>query len=71
MVFLATANDTRSIPPPLLDRMELIPLSAYTFEEKRHIALRHLAPRQLAEHGLQPRHLEFPAEVYFILLLFY
>jgi hypothetical protein len=62
VVFVATANDTRSIPPALLDRMEVIPLSGYTADEKLSIALQHLVPRQLKEHGLSQRHLVFPED---------
>jgi ATP-dependent Lon protease len=47
VVFVATANDTRAVPPALLDRMEVIALSGYTLEEKLAIAQRHLVPRQL------------------------
>jgi ATP-dependent Lon protease len=52
VVFLATANALDSIPGPLLDRMELIPVDGYTDLEKVDIARRHLLPRQLDQHGL-------------------
>jgi len=52
VLFITTANATHSIPKPLLDRMEVIPLSGYTSQEKMCIAQRHLLPRVLKEHGL-------------------
>jgi ATP-dependent Lon protease len=55
--FITTANVTHTIPRPLLDRMEVIHISGYTEEEKVQIALRHLVPKQLKEHGLKPSQL--------------
>jgi len=52
VMFITTANVQHSIPRPLLDRMELINISGYTEEEKLQIAIRHLLPKQLKEHGL-------------------
>jgi len=52
VLFITTANGTYGIPKPLLDRMEVIPLSGYTSQEKTFIAQRHLLPRVLKEHGL-------------------
>ena len=52
VLFIATANTLDTIPPPLLDRMETISLSGYTTLEKRHIANRHLIPKQIATNGL-------------------
>lgn len=52
VMFITTANVQHNIPRPLLDRMELIHISGYTEEEKVQIALRHLAPKQVKEHGL-------------------
>ncbi len=51
--FIATANSLESIPGPLLDRMEIIPISSYTIEEKFHIGKDHLLPAVLEEHGLK------------------
>jgi ATP-dependent Lon protease len=52
VMFITTANVQHNIPRPLLDRMEVIYLSGYTEEEKVQIALRHLVPKQVKEHGL-------------------
>ncbi|MDP1570299.1 MAG: endopeptidase La [Vicinamibacterales bacterium] len=52
VLFIATANQLGPVHPALLDRMEVIPLSGYTEDEKVHIAGRYLIPRQLQEHGL-------------------
>ncbi|MEY8426919.1 endopeptidase La [Lachnospiraceae bacterium 46-15] len=52
VLFIATANDTRTIPRPLLDRMELIEISSYTENEKFHIAKEHLLEKQIKKNGL-------------------
>ena len=52
VMFVTTANTPR-IPPPLLDRMELIRLPGYTEDEKVQIARRHLIPKQMRAHGLK------------------
>ena len=54
ILFITTANVTDTIPPPLLDRMELLELPGYTPEEKVEIARRHLLPKQVSENGLKP-----------------
>ena len=56
VMFVATAN-TLNIPPPLLDRMEVIRLSGYTEDEKLNIALRYLLPKQMENAGLEAREL--------------
>ncbi len=57
VMFITTANLLSPVPGPLRDRMEEIPISGYTPDEKMQIARRHLLPRQLAEHGIDDRHL--------------
>ena len=62
VMFITTANILDTIPPALLDRMEVLKLSGYTEEEKVRIARRHLIPKQLAEHGLARKDLTFKDE---------
>ncbi|KAF2179991.1 ATP-dependent protease La [Zopfia rhizophila CBS 207.26] len=63
VLFIATANSLDTIPPPLLDRMETIQLSGYTTLEKRHIATRHLLPKQITTNGLHSDNIEIPTDV--------
>jgi ATP-dependent Lon protease len=58
VLFVCTANSVETIPPPLLDRMEVLTLSGYTDAEKLFIARRHLLPRAIAAHGLRPGEVE-------------
>ncbi|KAJ8451024.1 hypothetical protein Cgig2_026833 [Carnegiea gigantea] len=60
VIFVATANKVQPIPPPLLDRMEVIELPGYTSEEKLNIAMQHLVPRVLDQHGLSSDFLQIP-----------
>ena len=51
-MFVCTANDLRAIPGPLQDRLEILELSSYTEPEKLEIAIRHLIPKQIEQHGM-------------------
>jgi ATP-dependent Lon protease len=62
VIFIATANMLDPIPPALLDRMEILEIPGYTREEKLEIALRHLVPKQIAEHGLSDAQIVLPNE---------
>jgi ATP-dependent Lon protease len=62
-MFIATANTMDSIPPPLLDRMEVIKLGGYTMDEKLNIANVHLVPKQIEAHGLNSCALELSDKV--------
>ena len=52
VLFIATANQSETIPATLKDRMEIIELPSYTFEEKLNIAKQHLLQKQIKEHGI-------------------
>ena len=62
VLFITTANLLDPISPPLRDRMEVLELPGYTEEEKVEIAKRHLIPKQMKEHGLEERHIEWKEE---------
>jgi ATP-dependent Lon protease len=62
VIFIATANTLDTIPPALLDRMEVLEIPGYTREEKLEIAKRHLAPKQVTEHGLTTEQIVFDDE---------
>ena len=59
VMFITTANTLQTIPRPPLDRMEVIEISSYTENEKLHIAMEHLIPKQLEKHGLSGEQLTF------------
>ena len=59
VTFITTANTLQMIPRPLLDRMEIIEISSYTENEKLHIAMEHLIPKQLEKHGITNEQLSF------------
>jgi ATP-dependent Lon protease len=59
VLFITTANQLDPVPPPLLDRMEVIDLQGYTEEDKVHIAFQYLVPRQIEENGITVEQIEF------------
>ncbi|NLB90186.1 MAG: endopeptidase La [Clostridiales bacterium] len=61
VLFITTANTMDTIPAPLRDRMEIIEVSSYTFEEKYEIARRHLLPKQVELHGLDAKSIALDA----------
>src|ERR671925_334411 len=63
VLFICTANQVETIPPPLLDRMDVIQLSGYTEDEKLGIAKRYLVPKQLEAHGLEKGQVRFSVRV--------
>jgi ATP-dependent Lon protease len=62
VLFICTANMLDTIPEPLRDRMEIIELQGYTEDDKAHIALRYLVPKQIEENGLNKDQIEFPED---------
>ncbi|XP_076449763.1 lon protease homolog 2, peroxisomal-like [Babylonia areolata] len=71
VLFIATANTMATIPPALLDRMELLTVPGYTVEEKVHIAQRHLLAKQLDSHGLTEQQLVLPEDTLRVLITKY
>ena len=62
VLFIATANEISTVPGPLRDRMEIISLSGYTYEEKLNIAKNHLIPKQKKANGLEDHNVSFDDE---------
>jgi len=62
VLFICTANMLDTVPAPLQDRMEIIPLQGYSEEEKVHIAKRYLVPRQVKANGITDEQIEIPEE---------
>jgi len=58
VLFITTANDLSTVPAPLKDRMEIIELYSYTFNEKFNIAKKHLIPKQLKQYALKASQLK-------------
>ena len=63
IMFVATANDLSTIPGPLRDRMEIIQLSGYTYEEKIEIAKKYLIPKAIEKSGLKDKGIKFADEI--------
>ncbi|CAO1635333.1 unnamed protein product [Sympodiomycopsis kandeliae] len=61
-LFVCTANTLETIPQPLLDRMEVIEVSSYTAEEKKHIAKGYLAPQAKEASGLKEANVHLPEQ---------
>ncbi|RMH47652.1 MAG: endopeptidase La [Alphaproteobacteria bacterium] len=70
VMFVTTAN-SYNIPGPLLDRMEIIPLSGYTEDEKLQIARRHLLPKIVKNHGLKKGEFEVTDEAIMDVIRYY
>jgi ATP-dependent Lon protease len=68
VLFIATANDLSTVPAPLLDRMEVIPVTSYTREEKAQIARRYLVPKQLKKHGLTAKKCQITQKAVYALI---
>ncbi len=71
VIFVATANTTRSISAPLLDRMEVLDLSGYTENEKTNIARNHLIPRMRNQLGLETEQVQFSNELLQLIIRHY
>jgi ATP-dependent Lon protease len=71
VMFITTANVLHTIPPALLDRMEVIELPGYTDEEKVHIATSYLIPRQMQNHGLTADNVAFEDDALRLLISSY
>lgn len=63
ILFVVTCNTLETIPRPLLDRMEVIPLSGYTSEEKLAIGKKYLVPKSLKKHGLTQKNVKFSSSI--------
>jgi ATP-dependent Lon protease len=70
VMFLCTAN-SMNIPPPLMDRMEIIRIPGYTEDEKRNIALKYLLPKQIDKNGLKPGELELAEDTIAEIIRYY
>ena len=69
--FITTANVEDTIPAPLLDRMDVIELTSYTYDEKRHIAEEHLVRKQMKKHGLDRTMLRITSSAINDMILYY
>ncbi len=63
VLFMCTANSLDGVPPALRDRLEIIHLDSYTYNEKLNIAVKYLLPKQLKKHGLKKSHIKIKDDV--------
>lgn len=70
-MFIATANSYEGIPLPLIDRMEIIDLSAYSRREKHEIAMHHLIGKQLKRHGMSKKQVKFTEDAVYEIIDYY
>jgi ATP-dependent Lon protease len=63
VLFILTANTLDTLQPAFRDRLEIIEIGSYTLDEKRHIATRHLVPKQIREHGLDRKQISISSGV--------
>lgn len=68
VMFIGTANTLTTIPPALLDRMEVIEIPGYTREDKKRIAFGFIVPKQLEDHGLTDAHLVFKEDAVYAII---
>ncbi len=71
VLFIATANTLDTVPPALLDRLEVIEMNSYTDSEKLSIAKNHLIPRELERHGLKKTQCRFTDEAILLIITGY
>ncbi|MDJ0534346.1 MAG: endopeptidase La [Xenococcaceae cyanobacterium MO_207.B15] len=71
VLFIGTANDLSRVPPPLLDRLEIIQLSGYSQQEKLKIAQKYLLPRQITKAGLPNEALQLPESTISLIIEYY
>lgn len=71
VMFIMTANTLDTIPPPLLDRMEVIELTGYTYFEKLQIAKKYLLPKQLKANGLENINVEIDDDAIMDIITYY
>lgn len=71
VLFIGTANDLSHVPPPLLDRLEIIELSSYSSQEKLKIAQKYLLPRQIEKAGLPNDAVQLPESTIELIIEYY